>query len=203
MAQVVEAGLGLERAQHFPAGVVEHQHDRVPAVTFAVTQLPTGHLKGTVTHQNQRALAGGGLQAQTGGHTKPHGGVIAGGHQCGVLDFHRGEQAVTHVRGNRHLAVSGHQVIHSCGDVGWCDARCVQGQACREALRCHAERLVCVGHPFQHAVDHRSQWQVGVGVVANVDLTVERLNGLAHVDLGLGHGKVGVADDLTQQKQAV
>ncbi len=70
-------------------------------------------------------------------------------------------------------------------------------------MRRHAEGLVSAGHAFQHAVDYRSQRQLGVGVVADVDLTVQRLDGLAHVDLGLRHGKVGVADDLTQQKQAV
>ena len=45
--------------------------------------------------------------------------------------------------------------------------------------------------------------QIGVGVVTDVDLAVQGLDGLAHVDLGLGHSKVGVANDLAQQKQAV
>jgi hypothetical protein len=48
-----------------------------------------------------------------------------------VLDVERGEQAVAHIRGDRHAPVLGHQVVDGAGDVVRRDSRIVGGQVPR------------------------------------------------------------------------
>src|SRR3954467_148153 len=60
VVEVVEARFRLKHAQHFPALVVEQYDDWIEAVTAAVAELPTGHLKRAVADQDQRGPAGRG-----------------------------------------------------------------------------------------------------------------------------------------------
>ena len=76
VVEVVEFRFRLEGAQHPPARIVDYDHDRVPAIAPAVAEFPSGHLERAVADQDQRPLAGRGLQAQSGRHAEAHGRVI-------------------------------------------------------------------------------------------------------------------------------
>ena len=172
--QVLPVG---DRPEDPPAGVVDHQHDRVGAVARRLRDLGAGHLEGAVAAEHQRPPAGADLRADRAGHAEPHRGVVALREVAGrALDAHveAGEERVARLGDEEVVAPAAQEAVDLPQHVADADRaahrRAAAASGCRRRRRA---RGGAAGRGAASAVDEVAQRDVVVGMEADVDAVVD------------------------------